>query len=49
LVFIGAGMDEAALRARLDACLIGDDGAGMQPHWAGLPDPFPLWRRPDAA
>lgn len=49
LVFIGAGMDEAAIRARLDACLIGQDATGMQPEWAGLPDPFPVWRRADAA
>ena len=49
LVFIGAGMDEAALRARLDACLIGDDGAGIEADWVGLPDPFPVWHRPDAA
>ncbi len=49
LVFIGAGMDEAALRARLEACLIGDDLQGMQPDWPDLPDPFPLWRRDAAA
>ena len=49
LVFIGAGMDEAAIRAALDTCLIGDESTGLQPHWAKLPDPFPVWRRPDAA
>ena len=49
LVFIGAGMDEVAIRVALDACLIGDDSAGIKPDWAALPDPFPVWRRPDAA
>ena len=49
LVFIGAGMDAAAIRARLDACLIGDDRTGLNPLWRDLPDPFPVWRRADAA
>ena len=49
IVFIGAGMDEAAIRARLDACLI-DPAAGSDPRaWARLPDPFPVWRRGEAA
>jgi G3E family GTPase len=48
LVFIGSGMDEAALRARLDAALV--PAAGFTPQaWAGLPDPFPSWRRDRAA
>jgi G3E family GTPase len=44
LVFIGAGFDWPALKARLDACLLpeGVDGAG-------LPDPFPVWRKAEAA
>jgi G3E family GTPase len=45
MVFIGIGMDEAALRAALDACLLTDkemrQGAKA---WANLPDPFPPWR-----
>lgn len=49
LVFIGAGMDAPALRARLDACLLdataGDDPAG----WSALADPFPGWQRAEAA
>lgn len=50
LVFIGSGMDEAGLRAALDACLIRDDGAaGLPPHWRDLPDPFPAWQQPGAA
>jgi len=44
LVFIGtAPMDEAAIRAALDACLI--DARRFEPAaWATLPDPFPAWR-----
>jgi G3E family GTPase len=49
LVFIGAGMDEAAIRASLDACLMGHDDQGIRTEWAGLSDPFPRWTRPDAA
>ncbi|MDQ0315029.1 zinc metallochaperone GTPase ZigA [Amorphus orientalis] len=51
LVFIGNGMDEAAIRAALDDCLadapLGDrfDSA----DYRNLPDPFPAWRRADAA
>jgi G3E family GTPase len=47
LVFIGIGMDEAALRATLDACLLTDKE--MRPGakaWANLPDPFPRWSQP---
>ena len=44
LVLIGIGMNEAALRARLDACLLTESemrhGASS---WANLPDPFPSW------
>jgi G3E family GTPase len=48
LVFIGIDMDEAALRARLDACLLTADerALGLQ-GWASLPDPFPAWRLVD--
>ena len=46
IVFIGADMDEAALRAKLDACLV-DTGEDMftPERWAILRDPFPKWRR----
>ena len=51
LVFIGSGMDEGAIRAALDACLIGDpERAAFAPEdWAGLPDPFPQWGVREAA
>jgi G3E family GTPase len=44
LVFIGSGIDWPALKARLDACLLADGADG-----ADLPDPFPVWRRAEAA
>ncbi len=44
LVLIGIGMDEAALRARLDACLLTENemrfGASW---WQNFEDPFPSW------
>ena len=44
LVFIGIAMDEAAMRARLDACLLTEeeDSRGHG-EWQQLPDPFPVW------
>ncbi len=47
IVFIGAGMDEASLRARLDACLVPGKPAMNVKEWAKLADPFPIWRRAD--
>jgi len=48
LVFIGIDMDEMALRARLDACLLTrDEHAGGAQAWASLADPFPVWRLVD--
>ena len=46
LVFIGIDMDEPALRARLDACLLtpAELDAG-EAGWARLADPFPSWGR----
>lgn len=42
LVVIGIGMDEAAIRARLDACLVDRDLAMSGPRsWSLLDDPFP--------
>ncbi|MFN3992943.1 MAG: GTP-binding protein [Tabrizicola flagellatus] len=44
IVFIGAGLDEAALRARLDAALV--PARAFTPEaWTGLSDPFPTWQR----
>lgn len=44
LVLIGIDMDEAALRARLDACLLNDAEYASRPaEWTRLPDPFPRW------
>ncbi|MEP3477739.1 MAG: GTP-binding protein [Fuerstiella sp.] len=44
LVFIGINMDENAIIASLDDCLLTDDefAAGI-PSWMRLPDPFPDW------
>ena len=46
LVFIGAGLDEAAIRAALDEALM-PEGAlmpdGALPEAGSLPDPFPAW------
>lgn len=45
LAIIGIDLDEAALRARLDACLLNDTEfrQGVD-SWRQLPDPFPAWR-----
>ncbi|MGY6634358.1 MAG: GTP-binding protein [Alkalilacustris sp.] len=51
LVFIGAGLDRAAITAALDAALIGTPArAEFTPDdWRDLPDPFPAWGRRVAA
>lgn len=44
LVFIGIGMDEAVIRARLNDCLAeGPDDVFMPGLYQGLRDPFPRW------
>jgi G3E family GTPase len=48
LVFIGAGLDIAGIRARLDAALM-PDTAFTPDAWADLPDPFPRWGQRQAA
>jgi G3E family GTPase len=48
LVFIGTGMDQAALTAALDAALVADKDFAPE-LWSGLHDPFPDWRRKQAA
>ncbi len=48
LVFIGAGMNESAIRAMLDAALI--SAQDFTPDaWTGLADPFPHWGKQQAA
>ena len=42
IVFIGAGLDEAAIRAALDGALMPAAGMTLD-AWAGLEDPFPRW------
>jgi G3E family GTPase len=49
IVFIGTGMDEGAIRARLDACLVPGKPAMDVAEWAKLMDPFATWRRADEA
>lgn len=44
IVLIGANMDEAALTAGFDACLLTDAEMAEGPEaWKSLPDPFPQW------
>jgi len=44
LVFIGAGLDESELRAKLDGALLTEKELAAGPaKWAELSDPFPSW------
>lgn len=44
LVFIGVDLDEAALRRKLDDCLLTDNEMAVgETAWAEMPDPFPQW------
>jgi G3E family GTPase len=48
LVLIGLDMDEAALRGRLDACLLTDAEMAQGPQaWHLFTDPFPAWGSDD--
>lgn len=47
IVFIGTGMDEAAIRRRIDACLVPETSSMDIAAWSALADPFPIWRRGD--
>ncbi len=44
IVWIGIHMDEGALRAMLDGCLLTDEEMAQGPEgWAALEDPLPPW------
>lgn len=49
IVFIGSDIDWPYIQARLDACLLPEDAASGLDTLPDLPDPFPLWKRPEAA
>jgi len=49
IVFIGAGIDWPALKARLDACLVPADIASSPDDLPDYDDPFPIWRRVEDA
>ena len=44
IVFIGAGVDWPALKARLDDCLVPETSGSDLSACSSMPDPFPLWR-----
>ena len=45
LVFIGCGLDEKAITASLDRCLVGSEERYAPDDWLSLADPFPPWQR----
>ncbi len=50
LVLIGIGMNEAALRAGFDRCLLTDAELSLGADgWCSFPDPFPSWNEAPAA
>ena len=49
IVFIGAGIDWPALKARLDACLVPAVAALGPDTLPDYADPFPIWRRNEDA
>jgi len=49
IVFIGAGIDCADIKSRLDAALVSEDLATSPDTLPDFPDPFPGWRRAEAA
>jgi len=49
IVFIGAGIDWATLKARLDACLVPAVATSGPYDMPDFPDPFPVWRRAEEA
>ncbi len=49
IVFIGAEMDQAAITAKLNACLLSQTRAPNLDSLPELPDPFPAWGQRGAA
>ncbi len=49
LVFIGAGINWPAIKAKLDACLVPEAIATSVDALPDFKDPFPLWRQAEAA
>ncbi|MEM9435440.1 MAG: GTP-binding protein [Pseudomonadota bacterium] len=49
LVFIGSGIDWAALKASLNSCLVPEHLAPGPDALPDFPDPFPRWRRSEDA
>ncbi len=49
IVFIGSGIDWPVLKAKLDAALLPEVAASGPDTLPNLPDPFPVWRRVEAA
>ncbi|PSL20732.1 GTP-binding protein [Shimia abyssi] len=49
IVFIGAGIDWAAIKARLDACLVPMVAVTGPDNLPDYPDPFPIWKRAEDA
>lgn len=49
IVFIGADIDWAKLKARLDSCLVPVLTASSVDQLPNYPDPFPLWKRAQEA
>ncbi|MBO9452323.1 GTP-binding protein [Tropicibacter sp. R16_0] len=49
IVFIGSGIDWPALKAKLDGALLPTIAATGPHDLPDLPDPFPIWRRAEAA
>ncbi|MEO9895055.1 MAG: GTP-binding protein [Paracoccaceae bacterium] len=49
LVFIGAGINWPALKARLDDCLVPEQSIKGPDTLPDYPDPFPVWRKAEEA
>lgn len=49
LVFIGTSLDQTAMCAALDGCLVGETDSFTPERWIALHDPFPSWEHQHAA